>query len=400
VTHVKPKQFNTQLAIDHLRELAQRIGPRLAGTRGDRLAAGYIRRQFESYGLELHVQRVKFADPVWTIRLRASCLIILFISTLFLPPFPALGMLLLAAVLVFLAPKIAPRKTTYNIIGKLRCRTRPKRRLLIIAHYDSALDVSNRRFSMFMRYLGILILMIFAGAIILRTFKQPPVAWRFYWLGLAAFFLPPHVWWLFTGIRGRGTPGANDNASGLAVMLEGARAISRAPPEGVELWFVASGGEEEETVGARELVRRFPELRNRTWVLNLDMVGIGDPCIIRGSGLRRKKQSLTSSLLNRMLSEACGLCGCRAGWDWLPFARFDHNSFLEAGIPATTLTAGERGTDRLARFIGWLYRLPVGHIRRYPHAHSGRDGLDKIQPEAIERSGRILLEFVGLVERR
>lgn len=127
---------------------------------------------------------------------------------------------------------------------------------------------------------------LFVSAIFLRLFMEPPWGWQTYWLGLAVFFFPLQAWLLATSGRGRGAVGANDNASGVAVMLETARVFSKIKPD-LELWFAAFGGEEQELVGSKGFVEKTPELRKRTWVLDLDMAGVGEPCIIAGSGTWR-----------------------------------------------------------------------------------------------------------------
>ena len=49
-------EFESRRAFEHIDKLAYEIGPRLAGTRGDKMAAEYIRKQFEGYGLKVKVQ--------------------------------------------------------------------------------------------------------------------------------------------------------------------------------------------------------------------------------------------------------------------------------------------------------------------------------------------------------
>jgi hypothetical protein len=69
-------------------------------------------------------------------------------------------------------------------------------------------------------------------------------------------------------------PGADDNASGVAVMLEMARSIvslGTIPP--VSIWFVAFSGEEEGLLGSTAFVKAAPELaQSLSAVLNLDMM--------------------------------------------------------------------------------------------------------------------------------
>jgi len=394
---MKPDDFETQRALEHLEKLVQEIGPRLSGTRGERKAAEYIRRHFEDLGLETQVQELEFIDWVWVTRLTTSAFLAVFVAVLFLSPVHSLVALAGFFVLRLVAPKLAPKLATRNVIGKLRPRG-AKRRLLITAHYDTALNTIHRKLNSALTWPRLFIVALFVSALVLRLLVEPPWGWQTYLLGLAVFFFPLQAWLLLTAGRGRGVQGANDNASGVAVMLETARVLSKAPPD-LEIWFVAFGGEEQELVGSKGLVEKTSELRKRTWVLDLDMVGVGQPCIIGGSRTWRGGKFKTSQAVNRALARAFKECGCEARWDWIPFATYDHLPFVREGIPATTLTSGEPGVDWLARLVSKLGRLPVGGFKRYPHSHSRKDSLDRIQPDAIERAGRIVIRFVRLVER-
>ncbi|EYB69253.1 hypothetical protein DEIPH_ctg010orf0018 [Deinococcus phoenicis] len=71
-----------------------------------------------------------------------------------------------------------------------------------------------------------------------------------------------------------GSPGANDNASGVLAVLEAARQAARTPLA-ERTWFVLFDAEEDGLVGSRTFVdaHRYP-LRQTRAMLNLDMVGV------------------------------------------------------------------------------------------------------------------------------
>jgi aminopeptidase N len=77
-------------------------------------------------------------------------------------------------------------------------------------------------------------------------------------------------------LRGRIHPGADDNASGIAAMLELARRFaSHATPPARRLVFVAFGGEEDGLIGSRHYVSRDPTcpIGDTVAMVNFDMVG-------------------------------------------------------------------------------------------------------------------------------
>jgi len=70
--------------------------------------------------------------------------------------------------------------------------------------------------------------------------------------------------------------GANDNASGVAVMLTMAEAMSLDAPADTEVVVVATGCEEAGTVGMQAFLRKHREELARSWIINIDNVGAGE----------------------------------------------------------------------------------------------------------------------------
>jgi hypothetical protein len=136
--------------------------------------------------------------------------------------------------------------------------------------------------------------------------------------------------------RGRVHPGADDNASGIAVMLELARVLGPRMKPDRSIVFVAFSGEEAGRAGSRHYVRSsdtYPVARS-IGMLNLDTVGrlfdrklmvLGAetasewPHIFRGIGF-------VTGVQTAMVSE--------------PLDASDQISFHEAGVPAVQLFTG------------------------------------------------------------
>ena len=120
-------------------------------------------------------------------------------------------------------------------------------------------------------------------------------------------------------------PGANDNASGAAMILELARSHRRPG-----LCVIAFGAEEYGLWGSQAYVKQHPTAGVR-FLLNFDMVGkVTGAAIVGEAALQEKVLGL--------LKQA-GKTGFRAG-QFPPFASSDHASFVSAGIPAVTFYAG------------------------------------------------------------
>jgi hypothetical protein len=87
----------------------------------------------------------------------------------------------------------------------------------------------------------------------------------------------------------RGTPGANDNASAVAAMLECAERLSGELPDDVELQLVGTGAEEVGCCGMRGFVdRRGDWSRESTYFVNFECAGGGLLHYIRSEGVLEK----------------------------------------------------------------------------------------------------------------
>jgi hypothetical protein len=86
-------------------------------------------------------------------------------------------------------------------------------------------------------------------------------------------------------------PGANDNLTGVAVLLEVARRLGGAAPDGLRVILLSTGSEEANQDGMLAFARRhFGELdRERTSFLCLDTVGSPELVLIEGEGFLRMR---------------------------------------------------------------------------------------------------------------
>ncbi|MDQ3646246.1 MAG: M20/M25/M40 family metallo-hydrolase [Actinomycetota bacterium] len=172
-----------------------------------------------------------------------------------------------------------------------------------------------------------------------------------------------------------GAPGANDNASGVAVLLETARLVA-GHPKARYVRFVAFGSEEYGTdgrhhVGSQVFVNRLgPRGRNRlAGAISVDMVAAGRPLLVGTSGIG---PAVVARALFRKIDNAGiavdyrTLCDCS-----------DNGPFEHAGIPASFMWSGPQ---------------PCCY-------HSPDDTVPNMEPNDLERSGRALRAFVGQLTR-
>ena len=123
-------------------------------------------------------------------------------------------------------------------------------------------------------------------------------------------------------------PGANDNASGVAMLLSLANFFSDKSPK-YNLVFIAFGAEEVGILGSKYYVENplFP-LDDIKFVLNLDIMGTGDEGITVVNGLLHKKQFKQLTSINKK-QEYLSKIKIRGR-----AANSDHYWFSQLGIPS------------------------------------------------------------------
>lgn len=174
--------------------------------------------------------------------------------------------------------------------------------------------------------------------------------------------------------KGGGSPGANDNGTGVGAMLEIARLM--APLEWpFEVVFVGFGCEEcidadrdHHHYGSRHFARQLKQQGEvelqRSRLINIDMVGVGSDLQLRAMGPGG------TSMLERAVKSGKALS--------VKFRRrvggsgSDHEAFERVGVPSV-----------------WLYRA------KDPDYHTSRDRYENISPTCVQIAGRLVLHMIA-----
>jgi hypothetical protein len=162
-------------------------------------------------------------------------------------------------------------------------------------------------------------------------------------------------------------PGADDNASGSATVLEVARAAARLSPRPRRsLLFVLFGGEECGLLGSKALAAHLPPSLGRcVGVYNLDMVGAGTGAYVAGGENFPPLYQALERARDRVQPGMPLKAGRSEGEP-----RADHGPFQAAGIPAVSL---------------------FGSGGNHHGYHSGEDTIWWITPKTMEAIGRVVL---------
>lgn len=165
------------------------------------------------------------------------------------------------------------------------------------------------------------------------------------------------------------SPGANDNASGVAVVLEIARLFAGTPKAGL-VRFVAFGSEEygangRHHIGSEVFVERLKKegRRKLAGMLSVDMIADGRPLIVATAGIGPPK--IANSFAHIASARDIGverktMCDCS-----------DNGPFERAGITAALLYSGPE-----------------------PNYHDDSDKVKNLKPDDVVRTGRAVRYFV------
>jgi hypothetical protein len=388
-------EFEPRLAFEHLDKLAYEIGPRLAGTSGEQKAAEYIRKQLEGYHYDVKVQEFEFVPRASRMRVTAGLLLAAFIASLFLPGLFSIIAFVVALSLIYALPQAMQRSRSQNIVGTIETKN-PKNGVVICAHYDSARCTVSPKLNVFVRMAFFPVISALTICLFARLLGAFSTTWPIVWALFAVIFFPLSLGMFISASGKHVSPGANDNASGVAVMLETARVAAESPTD-TGLTFVAFGAEEQGLEGSHAFVKARKASDERIVVLNLDMLGAGkQQFIVEGNGLLRRTR--TTPQLNDVLVKCCKSLGAKPKLWWATLAGHDHIPFLRANLPATTFTTDMIVKDKLGNFLGRLLRLPNSRVRGYPYIHTADDIPDRISLDNIEQTGRVVLEFIKTVK--
>ena len=160
-------------------------------------------------------------------------------------------------------------------------------------------------------------------------------------------------------------PGADDNASGTAIMLELARLLAErpAPPQRTIL-FLAFDGEERGLLGSKHYTNHpVLPLEKTMAMINLDHVGVGNGTFT--VGVTRLDKSIVQQAAKHVgMEEKINVYGYFPGGDHVPF--------YDAEVPTITIVSA--GV--------------------HPHFHQPSDTPDTINPEILKSAAQLALSLI------
>ncbi len=380
--------------MDHIKVLCAEIGPRGPTTEAEARAAAYAAAKLEEAGArDVSVEPFRNVPSLWwameiSLALALVSTAIYYFHGACSPIWAVLPCILsLYTVVAELSfwkislSNVLPKKVSQNVSGRVGPRGPARKKLVLIGHLDT-----NRTPILFHRrivgFLPLLMTMALACIVIkalLFAFGPMVISPRSVLL-VALLLDAPIILILLAELHGDlfspFTEGANDNASGAAVVLSLAERFARAPLDQTEVWALCTGCEEAGLGGIRAFLDEHgAELRD-AWFVDLECVGAGDPSYITQEGMLKKYHS------NPGLVRAAAEAAEAIGDDKIV------GMPLKSGYTETAIVL-KRGFSGIT-----IMAMPEG-ANDVPHWHQASDRIDNIEPRTVDR----VFEYVAALAR-
>jgi len=377
-----------ELPSKHVLYLSKRIGARGAGSDGEAAAASYVLRSFGEYDLDVDMET--FSS--WKSDTHGLVIIYLLAIAAFLLFRVSYSLSLALAVIVFfifqmetytwaVTSRLLPRSNASNVIGLARPSGSSKQKVLLVANYDTPKSSPFGRPKLARAYRLIYILsficiiailvvgVVGVGATLTKVSKDAVTTVWIFSSPFALYLLVLAAMMLFGETRGRYTAGANDNASGVGVMLSVMANIADKPLENTEVWGIATGRNGAGARGMIAFLHRHKHTMRGAYIINVDHCGVGDMKVVTREGTmfgfrcsrRLKRMTMEASRRSKQLELSRGKNRVK---------KSDAMAALVRGYKAISI-----GNDAGGRFVGWKNK---------------NDTLDTLDRETLDRTAKLV----------
>jgi len=383
-------------ALDHVRQLAETIGPRGSTMPTEAAAAEYTVSELQRLGLCPVVQRFTSALSAWApfSVLFGSVIVsgLLFLLTGRLGAVVGLGLSMLALLSALLEMQfrpnplrwILPRGTSQNVWAKVDARVAAAQHAVLVAHLDThrtpLVFSSDRWVSLF----GRLVPIGLGGAALLILLLALGVAWPWPALRYASMVpLAVSLGILVLTVQADLTPytaGANDNASGVGVVLGLAARLAAEPLSHVSISLLFTGCEEVGCYGADAFLRvHRNDVGTAAW-MPVDTVGSADGRPVYLVSERFLLTTRSDPSLIRLADEIS-----REHPDW------EVRSIATAG----TYTEGAVGAKHGLRVLSFGSQARSGGMSEW---HRPTDTVDNVSEKTMKETERFIWEFLKALD--
>ncbi len=280
--------------------LAGGLGARGPNTENERSAAQHIRRRFEESHSRVAVE--EFGSPATFYLLLAGYyaeFTVVAVVATWLPGFALVyGLVVFALYIAEITgyravSRLLPEFSSQNVFAR-HPGARARWTVVVTAHYDTGKDtplsepgstpwVRNVHYVLIVCMLLVLFSCLAQN---LELFENEPVRPDYIarWAG-ALVLLSAAGWLALLELTSGQRPGANDNASGVAALLDLNERLSHAPLPHCDVWLVATGSKEGWLNGIRHFITHHRLDHAYTYFINIERVGAGQLHYVTAEGV-------------------------------------------------------------------------------------------------------------------
>lgn len=181
-----------------------------------------------------------------------------------------------------------------------------------------------------------------------------------------------------------GSPGANDNASSVGILLSLIDQVE--VPQGVRVRFLFPDQEENGMIGSREYVKMYPPTEDVVGVLSLELCGIGNAVVLVDV---QKPTTFLTRVVAGLDKDGLILDKTYFIVDSMSF-QSDHLSFCGHDIPSYCFSIMPReGADELRGYVqhpwkGRMKMLLSGIPKPFDTYHRSTDSIESLEESALE----------------
>ena len=385
-------------ALEHVRHLSLDIGPRGSTTPAETEAAAYAWGVLDRLELTPKMDRFKSAISAWRPFALAATFALLAVALYPLAGRVTAGLAAAIAAVALVSSFLElnfwpnplrwllPKRVSQNVWAILPATGRATQRVVFVGHLDSHRTPFIFGSTTRLKFFGVLVGASFASFAALTALYLAGAVIQediLYLISLAPAFVL--VILLVMTIQADMTPythGANDNATGAAVVLALAERLKNEPLANTEVWALNSGCEEVGLYGAAAFLREHREELRDAYFIPLDSVGGPGtgPCFITREGMIKPYRSdpILLALCREIAAQRPELGA--------------YPSVMKLGF-----TEGAIGVKNGLRTLTFVNLTPAGEL---PHWHQPSDVFENVDPDVLSRTGEFLWELLQRIDSR
>ncbi|MHA1907201.1 MAG: M20/M25/M40 family metallo-hydrolase [Candidatus Thorarchaeota archaeon] len=380
-------------AYDYVKVLSVDIGPRPSGSYNNEKTTEYLRQELKRIGVdEVDMQEFTLRPDFWigTAILGFSFSVAILFTFIFIP--------LIALVLSIVLPlftileiddgkeismRLLPSKLGRNIIGKEKPIGESKKRVILCAHHDSktqAIPIKIRGPVLLLVLLSMIYLLLASVVRVLLISFLPLAVEISTWFGYGVilivcfFFIYLVLNYMTKNIDQ--SPGAEDNATAVGVLLEVAKNLQNVPLSSSEVWFLFTDGEEIAMRGAIEFIKEDRSNLLYSLVINVEGCGIDAPISYSEKEMSVRRASASGQVIELIQNAAKSVGELAVSMG--KAMTTDGYQFAKHGYKVSTI---------------WRHSQEIEEV-----VHTSLDNIERLNPEAMEKSVRFIEECLRIFD--